>query len=930
MDGAGKVKISKPIGEPETLVVDDTREGWVELISCTIDSYLEEGSRPIVPDTSKVRAYGLPIKGFGGTSSGPEPLLQGYNAIKSILETRIGEYITSTDIVSIMGIIGKIVVAGNVRRCLPYYASVQTLKGLKQIKDVTESDYIVTGGNAYKVRKQVNSGEQETIKIVHRFGELECTPNHRVAVFNKIGQYSFKNASDISIGDRLVWDFEGIDGSPQQLPVLEEKLHFNAKSFTIPNMLNTDIAWLLGIIHGDGYIGPGEIEIVTHENKMEVLHKVERIFNEHFGISGKISKIKDKKAYRFRLHSAALARWFAEHIKQPNTDISVPSFIKNAERSVRYAYLAGVFDSDGKAREDGVVEQCATIYPLFKRDIVSLLASLGIGTTSSYYVKAQDSNRKNYYSVRIVGNINRKSWLEGVKEFTISDKISNTSTKSLIDFSYPVSWLPSKPAGWKKDGNITITALSDLEHKYYPTPVIDITPGEIVETYDIEVDQISQFTTDGIVVHNSALIALGEPEDKEYVTVKNWDKNPVGMGILPPPELKDIDPESYDLYQKDWNAASRIAKHYADEPWSWQFGGWLWASNNSLYAKPGMNYTPYIDSISQNGEPGFAWLDTMRHYGRLKDGVRTDDLKVKGANPCAEIQLESGEVCNLVEVYPTKHDDYFDLQRTLKFAYLYSKAVTLLPTHWKETNAIINRNRRIGASMSGIQEAFIKFGRKNTLDMFDQAYSYINYLDKKYSGWLGVPTSIRKTTVKPSGTVSLLAGSLPGIHHSESNSYYRLVRVANSSELLPILQQAGYKIEPAASDPTRTSVVYFPILLDESLPEKADVSIWRQFKDTRDLQYYWSDNMVSVTVTFGQHEKKQIAECLSAFDQEIKTISLLPLAEHGYVQAPYTSAPRNEVKAYKDSLKPLDFSQLTHEGENAESNKFCTNDVCTF
>jgi len=403
-DGAGKIAVHKPTGEPELVVVDDNREGWVELISCLIDSYLEEGSNPIAHDTHKVRPYGTEIKGFGGVASGPEPLIQGFNGIKEILENRVGQLLTASDIVSIMGVIGKVVVAGNVRR--------------------------------------------------------------------------------------------------------------------------------------------------------------------------------------------------------------------------------------------------------------------------------------------------------------------------------------------------------------------------------------------------SALLALGQPSDEEYVTLKNWDKNPIGMGIQAPLELKEENESHYNEYnswETSWDRKSEIAREYASRVWSWKFGGWLWASNNSLYASSGLDYSPYVDSISQNGEPGFFWLDTARSYGRLKDGIKTDDIKIKGLNPCAEIQLESYETCNLNENYPANHEDYWDFQRTLKFSYLYSKAVTLLATNWPDTNATINKNRRIGCSVSGVQEAFIKFGRKDFLTWLDQAYEYLTYLDKKYSDWLGIPRSIRRTTVKPSGTVSLLAGALPGIHHTESASYYRTVRLAANSPMVDIL-----------------------------------------------------------------------------------------------------------------------------------------------
>jgi len=73
-----------------------------------------------------------------------------------------------------------------------------------------------------------------------------------------------------------------------------------------------------------------------------------------------------------------------------------------------------------------------------------------------------------------------------------------------------------------------------------------------------------------------------------------------------------------------------------------------------------------------------------------------------GFNPCAEQPLESYELCTLVEVHLNRHESKEDFLRTLKFAYLYGKTVTLVPTHWQQTNGIMQRNRRIGTSLTGI------------------------------------------------------------------------------------------------------------------------------------------------------------------------------------------------------------------------------------
>ena len=99
----------------EIFEIPDTREGWVESLRLLLESYFH-GAGSIKFDYSSVRAAGEPIKGFGGVSSGPEPLKEVHESITEVLEKNSGEPITVTTIVDIMNLIGKCVVAGNVRR----------------------------------------------------------------------------------------------------------------------------------------------------------------------------------------------------------------------------------------------------------------------------------------------------------------------------------------------------------------------------------------------------------------------------------------------------------------------------------------------------------------------------------------------------------------------------------------------------------------------------------------------------------------------------------------------------------------------------------------------------------------------------------------------------------------------------------------------
>ena len=224
-------------------------------------------------------------------------------------------------------------------------------------------------------------------------------------------------------------------------------------------------------------------------------------------------------------------------------------------------------------------------------------------------------------------------------------------------------------------------------------------------------------------VRRTAEIAFGRPEDVEFLDLKN--------------------PELY----------AEENKHHR------------WASNNSIMAEVGMDYSEIAERINRNGEPGLIWLDNIQHYGRMADPRGNWDIRAVGTNPCVEQSLESYEICDLVETFPHHHNSFEDYKRTLKYAYMYAKTVTLGMTHWKETNQVLQRNRRIGTSMSGVQQLVARIGLNETINWMDKGYQWIRECDKEYSqNWFAIPESIKVTSIKPSGTVSLLPGATPGIH----------------------------------------------------------------------------------------------------------------------------------------------------------------------
>jgi adenosylcobalamin-dependent ribonucleoside-triphosphate reductase len=359
--------------------------------------------------------------------------------------------------------------------------------------------------------------------------------------------------------------------------------------------------------------------------------------------------------------------------------------------------------------------------------------------------------------------------------------------------------------------------------------------------------------------------------------------------------------------------------------------GWGWMSNNSIETTVGADISNIVDGIALNGEPGVIWMDMSRKYGRLIDPPNNKDWRVSGYNPCAEQSLESYECCTLVETYLNRHDSLEDYKRTLKFAYLYAKTVTLLPTHWEKTNAIMQRNRRIGASMSGIANFADINGIPVLREWMDSGYETVKRYDNIYSEWFGIRESIKMTTVKPSGTVSILAGESPGVHWTPGGKYFlRAIRFSNDDPMLPLFKMANYRVEPASESPDTTSVVFFPIKSDAERAEK-DVTIFEKMAIASVAQRYWSDNSVSVTISFdSETEQQHIGTVLHMYDGQLKTVSFLPSGNFTYPQMPYTQITEEEyVNDGEMKLFPIDFAGVyAGMASDAVGEAYCTTDAC--
>ena len=236
--------------------------------------------------------------------------------------------------------------------------------------------------------------------------------------------------------------------------------------------------------------------------------------------------------------------------------------------------------------------------------------------------------------------------------------------------------------------------------------------------------------------------------------------------------------------------------------------------------------------------------------------------------------------------------------------------------------------------MSGIAQVLAKMGLHVLKDWCLRGYTFIQSYDATLSKHFEVNRSIKTTSIKPSGTVSLLAGATPGLHYPESQYYIRRVRFSRNSDLYEPLMKAGYKIEPDAySKDAQAMVVEIPVCVGTSVRTVKQVNMWEQLELAAFLQQYWADNQVSCTIQFDEEtEGHMIPHALNYYQYKLKGISFLPrlkASEHVYVQLPYEEITEVKYKELLGGIKQFNAADSPHKTAlDPKAENFCDGDKC--
>ena len=393
--------------------------------------------------------------------------------------------------------------------------------------------------------------------------------------------------------------------------------------------------------------------------------------------------------------------------------------------------------------------------------------------------------------------------------------------------------------------------------------------GEQLEP--IEVHDIVCHIADAVLaggIRRAALISLFSADDEEMISCKSgnwWEKNP---------------------QRERANNSASIVRHRVEE----EFFMKLW------------------DRIehSNSGEPGIYF---------------TND-KDWGTNPCCEIGLRPFQFCNLCEVNVSNIESQQDLNERVKAAAFigtlqssYTSFHYLRPV-WQRTT---EKDSLLGIGLTGIGS-----GLAQTMNMREAA-GVAKEENIRVAETIGVNPAARLTTIKPSGTSSLVLGCSSGIHAWHNDYYIRRIRVGKNEDIYHYLAiNHPELVEDEYFRPHDTAVI--------SIPQKAPEGSILRHESADDLLErvkWFSENWVapghkkgnnthniSATISVRDGEWKSVGEWMWKNRNSYNGLSVLPYDGGSYKQAPFEDCDELTYERMMNSLTDLDLTKIIEVDDN--------------
>ncbi len=350
-----------------------------------------------------------------------------------------------------------------------------------------------------------------------------------------------------------------------------------------------------------------------------------------------------------------------------------------------------------------------------------------------------------------------------------------------------------------------------------------------------------------------------------------------------------------------------------------KFGAW-WelnpqrgrANNSAMILRHKIKKKEFLElwkkvEASKSGEPGI-------YFSNDKD---------YGTNPCCEIALRPYQFCNLCEVNVSDIESQEDLNYRAKIAaFIGTLQASYTNFHylrdiWRKTT---EKEALIGVGMTGIASGEIfKYN-------LEEAAEVVKAENERVAKIIGINKAARTTTIKPSGTSSLVLGTSSGIHDWHDEFYIRTIRLGKNESLYTHLQIFHPElIEDDYFKPTIQAIVSVPQKAPKGALVRNNTTAIDLLERVKKFNVEWvknghrkgeNTNNVSATISIKEGEWKDVGEWMWANKEFYNGLSVLNYDGGSYTQAPFQTITEKEFNKLVKHLNELDLTKVIEFDDN--------------
>jgi ribonucleoside-diphosphate reductase alpha chain len=343
-----------------------------------------------------------------------------------------------------------------------------------------------------------------------------------------------------------------------------------------------------------------------------------------------------------------------------------------------------------------------------------------------------------------------------------------------------------------------------------------------------------------------------------------------------------------------------------------KFGNW-WEENPQ---RGRANNSAVVMRHKIDEEEFFKLWKKIELSGSGEPGIYFSNDKDWGTNPCCEIALRPYQFCNLCEVNVSNIESQEDLNERVRVgAFIGTLQAAYTDFHylreiWRKTT---EKDALLGVGMTGIGSGVIlNYDLKKAADLAKEENARVAEI-------VGINKAARVTTVKPSGTSSLVLGTASGIHAWHNDFYIRRIRVGKNEAIYSYLAANHPElVEDDFFKPTIQAVISVPQRAPQGSILRTE-NVIDMLERTKRFNVQWvkkghrkgaNTNNVSATVSIQENEWEQVGQWMWENRNTFNGLSVLPYFGGSYTQAPFEDITEEKFNEMAQHLHSIDLSKI--------------------